>query len=168
MKAHVEPTRQHPGKAAARGRLETDHAAQMVVRKLIQAAKAHRARAAMHLSEIGLYPGQDAVLALLGEHDGLTMGEVAEALAIQPPTVTKMVSRLSATGLVERRTVEGDHRKAAVYLTPAGRGKLQQIEAIWEGLEKDALEGIEVERREKLCMLLSAIERNLSKTPRGF
>jgi MarR family transcriptional regulator, organic hydroperoxide resistance regulator len=168
MKAHVEPASRYRGKIAARPESEEARGPHMVVRTLIQAAKAHRACAAMRLSEIGLYPGQDAVLALLGERDGLTMGEVAEALAIQPPTVTKMVSRLSAAGLVERRAVEGDHRKAAVYLTPAGRGKLEQIEAIWQGLEQDALEGIEGDRREKLCTLLSRIERNLTRMPRGF
>jgi MarR family transcriptional regulator, organic hydroperoxide resistance regulator len=134
-----------------------------VVRRLIQAAKAHRARAAMQLSQIGLYPGQDAVLALLGQRDGLTMGEVAEALAIQPPTVTKMVSRLSAAGLVERRAVEGDQRKASVHLTPSGRSKLDQIDAIWQDLEENALTGIETDRRRRLSALLAAIEQNLTR-----
>ncbi|HEX2256601.1 MAG TPA: MarR family winged helix-turn-helix transcriptional regulator [Afifellaceae bacterium] len=134
-----------------------------VVRRLIQAAKAHRARAAMQLSQIGLYPGQDGVLALLGRRDGLTMGEVADALAIQPPTVTKMVSRLSAAGLVERRAVEGDQRKASVHLTPSGRSKLEQIDVIWQELEENALTGIETDRRRRLSALLAAIEQNLTR-----
>jgi MarR family transcriptional regulator, organic hydroperoxide resistance regulator len=88
---------------------------------------------------------------------------VADALAIQPPTVTKMVSRLSAAGLVERRAVEGDQRKASVHLTPAGRSKLEQIETIWQELEENALTGIEADRRKRLSALLAAIEQNLSK-----
>jgi DNA-binding MarR family transcriptional regulator len=162
MKADAKPYDAHQGALNPR-RAAPDADPHMVVRRLIQAAKAHRTRAAMHLSQIGLYPGQDAVLALLGERDGLTMGEVADALGIQPPTVTKMVSRLSAAGLVERRTVEGDQRKASVHLTPAGRSKLQQIDDIWQELEENALTGIEADRRKRLGVLLAAIEQNLTK-----
>jgi hypothetical protein len=74
MKAHVEPASRYRGKIAARPESEEARGPHMVVRTLIQAAKAHRACAAMRLSEIGLYPGQDAVLALLGERDGLGKG----------------------------------------------------------------------------------------------
>ena len=135
-----------------------------IVFRLVQAAKAHRARAAGELARIGLYPGQDGVLKLLGERDGRTMGEVADALAIQPPTVTKMVSRLSAAGLVERRSVDGDQRKASVHLTPAGRAKIAQIEAIWSRLEACALSGMAPDMQANLRDHLSAIETNLTRT----
>lgn len=162
MKADAKPYQAREGVVKPR-RAEQDGDPHTVVRRLIQAAKAHRTRAAVQLSQIGLYPGQDAVLALLGESDGLTMGEVADALGIQPPTVTKMVSRLSAAGLVERRTVEGDQRKASVHLTPGGRSKLEQIDAIWHELEENALTGIEADRRKRLGALLAAIEQNLTR-----
>jgi DNA-binding MarR family transcriptional regulator len=134
-----------------------------VIFRLVQAAKAHRARAAGELARIGLYPGQDAVLKLLDERDGRTMGEVADALAIQPPTVTKMISRLSAAGLVERRSVDGDQRKASVHLTPAGRAKIAQIEAIWDHLEACALSGMCSDMQSSLRDHLSAVEANLTR-----
>lgn len=134
-----------------------------VMFRLSQAAKAQRTRAAAELARIGLYPGQDAVLRLLGEEDGRTMGVVAEALAIRPPTVTKMVSRLSAAGLVERRGVDGDLRKASVHLTEAGRRKLREIERIWVTMESRALDGIGSDHVDRLRDLLRAVEANLAR-----
>ena len=69
--------------------------------ELLQAARAYRVRSAKLLARVGLYPGQDALLKLLDRHGRMTMGEAAAALSIQPPTVTKMVNRLSAAGLVQ-------------------------------------------------------------------
>jgi len=137
--------------------------AQTITHHLVQAARAHRSRAATELARIRLHPGQDSVLKLLGERDGRTMGEIAEALAIQPPTVTKMVTRLSCAGLVERRGVQGDMRKAAVYLTTAGRGKIAEIDAIWNRLEARALSGFCQDGQESLRQQLTAIETNLSR-----
>jgi len=139
---------------------------QMVMYRLSQAARAQRTRAAAELARIGLYPGQDSVLRLLAEEDGRTMGAVADALGIRPPTVTKMVSRLAASGLVERRQVDGDQRKASVHLTPAGRAKLGEIEAIWDRIESRALSGIESGRSEHLRGLLEMIETNLVRPGR--
>ena len=128
--------------------------------ELLQAARAYRLRSAKLLSRVGLYPGQDALLMLLGERGKLTMGEAASALSIQPPTVTKMVNRLSAAQLVKTEIMEGDRRKISVSLTDAARGKIDEIDAIWRELEDEALEQI---NPQPLKSQLSAIARNLSK-----
>jgi DNA-binding MarR family transcriptional regulator len=51
------------------------------------------------------------LLKLLDQHGRMTMGEAAAALSIQPPTVTKMVNRLSAAGLVQTEVMDKDRRK---------------------------------------------------------
>lgn len=133
----------------------------LVIPPLLRVAKLHRLRRATALAEIGLHPGQDAVLLLLAQHERRTMGEMAAALAIQPPTVTKMVARLEAAGLVERHPVAGDQRKAAISLTPLGRGKVAQISAIWTATEATALAGLDGEARALLRRLLGLLEANL-------
>ena len=70
------------------------------------------------------------------------MGEAAAALSIQPPTVTKMVNRLSAAQLVKTEVMDGDRRKISVSLTDAARAKIDEIDAIWQELEVQALEEI--------------------------
>src|SRR6266516_1509303 len=66
-------------------------------------------------------PPQWGVLALLHEHDGLTIGALGQARAIDPPTVTGIVTRLEQSGLVERRHDLEDRRVVRVYLTEEGR-----------------------------------------------
>lgn len=130
-----------------------------VTHSLLQAARAYRVRSAKLLARIGLYPGQDALLKLL--QDGpVTMGQAAALLSIQPPTVTKMVSRLAAAGLVETEVLDRDRRKVAVRMTDAARDRLQQIDSIWEELEEEALEHLEPE---SLKAGLAALAQNLSK-----
>lgn len=128
--------------------------------ELLQAARAYRLRSAKLLARVGLYPGQDALLKLLGERGKLTMGEAAAALSIQPPTVTKMVNRLSAADLVKTEVMDGDRRKISVSLTDVARTKIDEIDSIWRELEEEALEEIDPQ---PLKSQLSTITRNLSR-----
>ena len=128
--------------------------------ELMQAARAYRVRSAKLLSRIGLYPGQDALLKLLDMQGRMTMGEAAGALSIQPPTVTKMVNRLTAAGLVRTVVMDRDRRKIAVSLTDAARAKIDEIESIWRELEMEALDHLDATA---LKQQLSAITENLSK-----
>jgi DNA-binding MarR family transcriptional regulator len=128
--------------------------------ELLQAARAYRVRSAKLLARVGLYPGQDALLKLLAERGRMTMGEAAAALSIQPPTVTKMVNRLSAAGLVQTEVVDRDRRKISISMTERAREKIDEIDAIWRELEVEALDQLEPHQ---LRSQLSTITRNLSR-----
>jgi DNA-binding MarR family transcriptional regulator len=136
-----------------------------VTYRLAQAAKAHRSRSGAHLSRIGLHPGQESVLKALADLDGQTMSQLAQILAVQPPTVTKMITRLAAQGLVRRAASESDGRLARVYLTEEGRERIEDIDTAWKRLEKEALAGLDEKDRKRLRRLLREIERNLSASP---
>lgn len=130
--------------------------------RLAQTARAARGRSGSHLTRIGLHPGQDSVLKTLSEQDGLSMSQLAQSLAVQPPTVTKMVSRLAAQGYVERKASMGDGRQAHVYLTQQGRDTILAIDKGWKRLEKEALAGLDDKDIKRLRKILRQIERNLS------
>lgn len=129
--------------------------------RLAQTAKAHRSRAGIHLSRIGLHPGQEAVLKILSENDGQTMSQLAAVLSVQPPTVTKMVTRLSAQGFLRRATSETDGRLARVFLTDEGRALVETVDRSWKRLEREALAGLDEKDRKKLRKLLRQVEKNL-------
>ncbi len=133
-----------------------------VTHRLAMAAKAHRARSGTHLARIGLHPGQEGVLKALAEEDGRTMSQLAQVLGVQPPTVTKMISRLSAQGYLKRVASQTDGRLARVHLTDEGRAKIEEIDRIWKRIEREALAGFDDKDRKKLRKLLRAIERNLT------
>ncbi|MEM6761784.1 MAG: MarR family transcriptional regulator [Pseudomonadota bacterium] len=129
--------------------------------RLAQAAKAQRVRAGAHLSGVGLHPGQEVVLKALANRDGLTMSELASELGVQPPTVTKMVTRLAAYGFVVRQASPTDGRLARVSLTEPGRAIIADIDKMWKRLEKEALAGFDDKDRKRLRRYLRKIEKNL-------
>ena len=55
----------------------------------------------------------------------LTPRELAEAERVQPPTLTRIVSRLEELGLVARTPHPSDGRQVIVALSPAGRELLE-------------------------------------------
>lgn len=132
-----------------------------VTHRLSQAAHAYRVRAGGQLARVGLHSGQESLLKALFADDGMTMSDLASALGVQPPTVTKMIGRLAAQDYVERRASKGDGRQAEVYLTERGRRAIDTIDKVWKRVEKTALDGIDDKDRKRLRKLLRQIERNL-------
>lgn len=130
--------------------------------RLVQAAKAQRARAGAHLMRIGLHPGQELVLKVLADADGRTMSQLALALGVQPPTVTKMVTRLSSQGYLRRQVSDTDGRLARVYLTEQGRDLVVLVDKAWKRLEREAMSGLDDKDRKKMRKLLRQVEKNLS------
>jgi DNA-binding MarR family transcriptional regulator len=129
--------------------------------RLAQAAHAYRVRSGSHLSRIDLHSGQEGLLKALHGSEGMSMTDLAGALGVQPPTVTKMISRLAAQDYVERRPAPGDGRQALVFLTERGNRAIAMIDKVWKRIEKDALAGIDDKDRKRLRKLLRQVERNL-------
>jgi long-chain acyl-CoA synthetase len=71
---------------------------------------------------------QYRVLSMLEGTSALS-SDLAERLAVRPPTVTAVVDGLVARGLVERRTVEADRRRVDHVLTDHGRKVLATADA---------------------------------------
>jgi len=136
-----------------------------VTHRLAQAAHAYRVRAGSRLARIDLHSGQENLLKALDEEDGQSMGDLAATLGVQPPTVTKMISRLAAQDYVERRASNGDARQARVFLTERGRRAIGLIDKVWKRIEKDALAGVDEKDRKRMRRLLRQIERNLGAKP---
>lgn len=130
--------------------------------RVTQAARAQRTYSAKLLAGIGLHPGQETVLKSLNKEDGQSMSKLACELGVRPPTVTKMINRLSAQGYVERRASKTDGRQSHVYLSAAGIGLLSEIDKAWKALEKASLNGIEDKDRKLMRKLLKKIEQNLN------
>jgi DNA-binding MarR family transcriptional regulator len=55
-----------------------------------------------------------------------TLGELAEAEQVRPPSITRIVRNLEADGLVERETDPADRRVARVRATEKGRRILEE------------------------------------------
>lgn len=75
---------------------------------------------------------QFPLLAALDRPGGLTVGELAEAVGVSQPGVTRSVSRLAELGLVVVSLEAGDRRRRGVRLTPRGSDVVETARrAIW-------------------------------------
>lgn len=72
------------------------------------------------LDRLGITYPQYLVLMILWENDGVTVNEVADKLILNTNTVTPLLKRMEAMGLIARNQSKADQRKVIVSLTPAG------------------------------------------------
>jgi MarR family transcriptional regulator, transcriptional regulator for hemolysin len=88
---------------------------------------------------LGITRAQWTVLARLDRFEGLKQSELAEMLDLQPITLTRLLDRLCAGGLIERRPDPNDRRANRLYLTPAARPLLERLAKLGEELMATAL-----------------------------
>jgi MarR family transcriptional regulator, organic hydroperoxide resistance regulator len=82
------------------------------------------------LRALGLTAPQCDVLTTLTEREGVSQQELAERLYVTKGNISGLIDRLVSGGLVERRTLAGDRRSHAIYLTPAGARRAQEAIAM--------------------------------------
>ena len=68
------------------------------------------------------------VLRVLADEEGHTMGEIAERLQMNPPTLTKLMDRMVGKSLVQRAADPEDSRRVLVYATDAGLAMLDELQ----------------------------------------
>jgi DNA-binding MarR family transcriptional regulator len=86
------------------------------------------------LDALGVTYPQYLVLHALWETDGRTVGAIAERLSLESSTVTPLVKRLEAAGLVVRARNPKDERQVQVRLTDEGRAIREQCGCLGEAL----------------------------------
>ena len=86
------------------------------------------------------------VLETLSSEDGHTMGELATIVLMNPPTLTKLVDRMVANGLVHRQLAPEDHRRIQLALTDAGRDLVERVRHHARAQHEDIVERIGEER----------------------
>lgn len=71
-------------------------------------------------SEIGVTGPQRLVLRVVGRFPGLSAGELAHIVRLHPSTITGVVQRLVARGLLERERDPSDSRRMRLRLNAKG------------------------------------------------
>ncbi|MFJ9704624.1 MarR family winged helix-turn-helix transcriptional regulator [Streptomyces sp. NPDC101234] len=125
-------------------------------------SKALRALADRGMREHGLHLGQNHLLATLWEKDGRTPGEIAAAVHVTTPTVTKMATRMAAAGLLTRRPDDRDSRLVRLWLTDAGRALQGPVEEERRRMEEAVTADLTDTERRHLLGALAKIHRTAS------
>ncbi|WP_204041703.1 MarR family winged helix-turn-helix transcriptional regulator [Acrocarpospora phusangensis] len=82
------------------------------------------------LEPMGLTHPQYLVMLALWQHAPLSVKDLSGLLQLEPATLSPLLKRLEAAGLVERRRVTTDERSLAVTLTEHGRELRAEAEKI--------------------------------------
>ena len=82
------------------------------------------------LEALGLTYPQYLVLVALWSEDGQTVGQLGQALQLESNTLTPLLKRMEAQGLVTRARDSRDERQVRVSLTDAGREMQARAAAI--------------------------------------
>jgi len=122
-----------------------------------RASKLMREAADDAMSRHGVRVGQNLVLEVLWETDGLTPGELAERLHVATPTIVKSATRMEATGLLTRRRDPADARLVRLYLTDQARSVRTAIESERDALAERAIGALSDAERRALVRALGKI-----------
>ncbi len=111
--------------------------------------------------QFGMTRAQWAVLARLEHHEGLKQSELADMLDLQPITLTRLVDRLCASGLIERRADASDRRVKRLYLLPLARPLMDRLAQLGTEMMESVLDGFDVATIERMTAELSRAKDNL-------
>lgn len=103
-----------------------------IVATIVSISKTMRVILGLKVAELDLFAGQDDMILALSLETPIRTSALAATINVRPSTVSKMVDRMYAKGLVERTTEMRDARLTLVCLTPAGveiQAQLKHIRA---------------------------------------
>ncbi|MGE5652084.1 MAG: MarR family winged helix-turn-helix transcriptional regulator [Bacillota bacterium] len=109
-----------------------------------------------HVRTMGLTLAQFDIIATLGNTEGMSCKELGEKTLITKGTLTGVIDRLEAKGLVKRATNPQDRRCMIVRLTEQGEAEFQRVFA--PHIEYCKQPFLNVEEQE-----FAALERELAK-----
>lgn len=114
------------------------------------------------LKKIGMDIARWRVCMLLKVHKKLHVSEIAQHAVSKIPTMTKIVQRMEAEGLVTAHKEKTDARIKVISLTEEGYKKIAIVLTTTKPLFKDAFEGLSNEEVFQLNISISKILNNLN------
>lgn len=119
-------------------------------------------RIELALKNIGLDVPRWRVLMSLRGREVLSVSEIADHAIVKLPTMTKIIQRMQADGLVVSQQSAADGRVTEVRLTSAGREAGEQAWAVANRIYRRAFEDVGAEEVSALNQLLQRMTTNLA------
>ena len=113
----------------------------------------------------GMTRAQWVILARVNAKPGLSQNELAAILEVEPISVGRLIDRLEARGLVERRGDPADRRIRRLHLLPAAEPILEEISKARDILGEELLDGVELSVRTQMVDALLKMKNNLTAEP---
>lgn len=115
----------------------------------------------------GMTRAQWLILSRVQRAPGLSQRELAEILEVEPITVGRLVDRLEARGLVERRPDPEDRRVWRLHLRPEAAPVLTALDHQREAIRLLVTEGVDDAELERAMQLLLRMKANVAACRRA-
>ena len=133
--------------------------------ELYDVARLMRTRFDRWARTYGMTRAQGIILARLARQPGMTQNEMAGLCEVEPITVGRLVDRLEARGLLERRLDPSDRRIRRLHLLPASEPILKGIQRYKEELFREVTEGLDPATVELVTNALLQMKTQLTMEP---
>ncbi len=133
--------------------MERTNATLTALRQILLATELHEREVA---GAVGLTGVQLRLLKLVHETGGATATTLANTMRVSQATITILLDKLVAKGMVERRVSDQDRRKKTVLITPVGLCALKDAP---DPLQRDFARRFERLPGWEQAMLMAAAER---------
>lgn len=112
-------------------------------------------------NHLGLTRSQASVLGRLARQEGINQVTLAQQMELEPITLVRLLDRLQAAGLIERRADPQDRRARILFLTPQARPLLDRVGVLARDVYDEALAGLSSPERERLVAALEMMKSNM-------
>jgi DNA-binding MarR family transcriptional regulator len=140
-----------------------DELSSQVFRAFMATMRLHGRLMMQALADHGLHPGQAMCLRLLSANDGITQRDLAGAMHVARPTVTKMLNSMEKAGLVRRRPDAADARLTRVELTRDGRAEEKKMNAAAADYVNATIATLPEKDRRELARLLEELGASITR-----
>jgi DNA-binding MarR family transcriptional regulator len=113
----------------------------------------------------GMTRAQWVILARLERQPGMTQNEMASLCEVEPITVGRLVDRLEARGLLERRMDPADRRIRRLHLLAASQPILREIHRYKNDLFSGITQGLDEKTLEAVTHALLHMKEKLTTEP---
>lgn len=110
---------------------------------------------------IALTLPQCKVLVRLQKNEGASQARLAELAEVDPMTMVRILDRMEADGLLERRLDPADRRARCLYLTRKARPLLDEIWHLADLTRAEVFAGIGRREREAFITMLERMHNNV-------
>ncbi len=107
----------------------------------------------------GFTQAEAHILCHLHEAGDSSIADLHQAFAHKRSTLTSVLDRLDARGLVRRESSQSDRRSFVVRLTRSGKQKAAKLHALLESLESGVLRHSDRHALESFNQLISGLEK---------
>lgn len=114
-----------------------------------------------HAAELDITSAQFRVLYRLWQGDGLLTSVLTSEASSDGGTITGLLDRMEAKGLIRRERSTEDRRTVRVFLTPAGRALQCPLMKILNALDDRAVSGFTPDERARFVRDLDRVGGNL-------